>query len=798
MKKLILLFILFCATQLNAQTITLRDGSTMDPIADAVITDGSNSVSTDKSGKADLSSLSKTDTISISHPAYGRTRMLVPTADKQIFLQGRLVKLDEVVLSANRSPESKDKVPYMIETIDRRTVEFANQPTTAEMLINTGQVFVQKSQQGGGSPVLRGLEANKVLLVVDGIRMNNAIYRGGHLQDIITIDQNMLEKTEVLFGPNSTVYGSDALGGVIHLYTKNAQFSNDDKTLVKVNTFGRFASVNNEATGHVDFNIGLKNLAFLTNVTYSMFGDLHSGGNRLNGFDTMFKRNYYIDRIGGKDTILRNADWTLQKFSGYKQLDFMQRINYKQSDNVVHGLNFQYSNTGNVYRYDRLTDYKSGKLRFAEWYYGPQLRMLGAYHLDVSTKTAISDHIRVTLGYQKIQQSRYTREYKKNFLVGSVDDLNIISLNLDARKKINDRNELKYGVEINYNDVKSSGSQKNIVVDTVGKSPAKYPDGGSKMMNQALYLSHSFEIEKGIFLVEGLRFTNTSLQSKFVDTTFFRLPFKEARQNNMALTGNFGIVVNTEDKWKFSLMGSSGFRAPNVDDMGKVFETPNNTVTVPNPDLKPEYAYNMELGISKITNDRYKWEFNAWYTFLENAMVLKPFKFNGKDSALYNGTMQPTVALQNADHGYIYGMTGGVLFDLTNSLSFKSNLTYTYGRYIDWSNDKVMPLDHIPPVFGQTDVNYRKGKFESNFFVRYNGKKIKADYRLGSEDNEKYAPASGMPAWFTVNLRLGYSITRNIKITAACENITDNHYRYFASGISAPGRNFIVSLRGRF
>lgn len=96
---------------------------------------------------------------------------------------------------------------------------------------------------------MRGFEANKVLLVIDGVRMNNAIYRGGHLQDVMTIDPNMLERTEVIFGPSSTMYGSDALGGVMNFYTKNAQFSSDDKLLVKVNAMVRYASVNQEKQG---------------------------------------------------------------------------------------------------------------------------------------------------------------------------------------------------------------------------------------------------------------------------------------------------------------------------------------------------------------------------------------------------------------------------------------------------------------------------------------------------------------------------------------------------------------------
>ncbi|MBP6811064.1 MAG: TonB-dependent receptor plug domain-containing protein, partial [Saprospiraceae bacterium] len=121
------------------------------------------------------------------------------------------VPLNEAVISVTRGSLAKSAVAQQVKTLRRTEIEFANAQSTADLLLGTGQVFVQKSQQGGGSPVLRGFEASRVLLVVDGVRMNNAIYRAGHLQNAITMDNAVLERVEVSFGPASTVYGSDAL-----------------------------------------------------------------------------------------------------------------------------------------------------------------------------------------------------------------------------------------------------------------------------------------------------------------------------------------------------------------------------------------------------------------------------------------------------------------------------------------------------------------------------------------------------------------------------------------------------------
>ena len=218
-------------------------------------------------------------------------------------------------------------------------------------------------------------------------------------------------------------------------------------------------------------------------------------------------------------------------------------------------------------------------------------------------------------------------------------------------------------------------------------------------------------------------------------------------------------------------------------------------VIVPNPDLKPEYAYNLELSVSKIITKRLQIDFSSWATSLEQAIVVREFKFNGADSIKYNNVKTKVTALQNVDRALIYGVSGGFIASFSNQLSLKNTITYTYGRYTDAKAQVVTPLDHIPPVFGQTSLLYSNKGVDGEFFVRYNGKKSLKDFSNSGEDNLPYATADGMPAWFTLNVRSGFNITKYFRVGLACENILDVHYRTFASGISAPGRNFIASLK---
>jgi hemoglobin/transferrin/lactoferrin receptor protein len=796
-----ILFLLFSAGAIDtySQTITVRDKTTREPLPDVIIQDkGNNRVSTNVKGQADLSGLNKLDSLTVYQLGYMPKKMMVnPDGSAPVLeLTSRTVNLDEVVLSVNRTEESKINVPYNVEVIRQKDIEFINPPTSGDLLQNTGMVSLQKSQAGGGSPIIRGFEANKVLLVIDGVRMNNAIYRGGHLQDIMTVDPNMIERTEVVFGPSSTVYGSDALGGVVHFYTKNPSFSTDDKLLVKANAMLRYASATQERTGHLDVNLGWKKFASLTSVTHSDFGDLLSGATKLTGYSSSWDRRYYVERINDRDTMRTNANDNLQKGSAYSQTDLMQRFSLKTGTHLVHQLNFQYSTSSFLPRYDRLNgDYAGGNLRWAENGYGPQQRLMAAYTLNSNAKTRLSDNVRVILAYQDIDQDRITRRFQNPNRKVQMEDVTVLSVNADVLKQINPKHGLRYGLEVTHNTVTSTAHNKNIVSNVETPADTRYAGGGSSMSSMAAYLSHAWNVNDAFVITDGLRYTKTSLSAKFTDTTFFKFPFSTAKQNNQAVTGSLGFTWRAENDYKLSLLANTGFRTPNVDDLSKVFESAGSVVVVPNPELKPEYTYNFEISLSKVFESRYKFDLTGFYTNLTNAIVVKDFKLGGRDSAMYNGTMSRVRAAQNVDQAYIYGVSAGIQFDFNENVSFKSVLNYTYGRYIDTRNDTVLPLDHIPPVFGQTSLLYKNRNLDGEFFVRYNGKKALGSYSPSGEDNLPYATANGMPGWFTLNVRAGFNFTKNIRLNVACENITDNRYRVFASGINAPGRNFIISLR---
>ena len=800
--KLKITFFMFCLIYFNyyAQNIEILDQNSLKQLSGVEVFEVNSEIKliSDNKGNIDISSLSKTQKIIIKKEMYYEQIYNyndLSELNYKIYLIENLNSLEEVVVSASRFEEKRKDVVQKIQVIRNSDLQNINQTSTADVMSNSGNVFVQKSQQGGGSPIIRGFETNKVLMVVDGVRMNNAIYRGGHLQYIITLDNSIMEKVEIVYGSGSVVYGSDALGGVMHFYTKNPLLSENDKLRVQASAYSRYTSANSGYAEHVDISVGGKKFASLTSFTYSNYGDLRQGAQRNPFYGNFGSRPWYVKSDNGIDSTYKNTDTNLQVGSSYTQYDLLQKFLYKQSEKVTHIVNLQYSNSSDINRYDRLTQLSSGKPKYAVWHYGPQKRAYASYTIQLNNSNKFYNHGRIIVGYQNIEESRIDRKYKKVFENHRIEKLDIITFNSDFDKKTG-KHELRYGVDGFYNKVNSIAFTKNIQMDTKGFIDTRYPDGGSTMSSIALYLTHTWEINEKLILNDGIRFSNVNLNSKFNNQTFFPFPFNSVTQKNNALNGNLGIIYMPSKSFRLTAGFSSGFRAPNVDDMSKVFESVQGNIIVPNPNLKPEFTYTSELGLSQEINKRILVSLNGYYTNYVNALTVQSSTFQGKDSILYDGVMSKVTSTVNKGKAFIYGLEGGLTGNLNDHLSVVGTFNYTYGRIVTDTTD--YPLDHIAPLFGKLSFNVKIKKIRGEFFVNYSAWKKMKDYNLMGEDNEAYATAFGMPAWYTANIRLTYQFNKYVSIQAACENVFDQNYRQFASNISAPGRNFILTLRGSF
>jgi hemoglobin/transferrin/lactoferrin receptor protein len=405
------------------------------------------------------------------------------------------------------------------------------------------------------------------------------------------------------------------------------------------------------------------------------------------------------------------------------------------------------------------------------------------------------DNARLILAYQQIEESRIDRKFKNNNLNNRIENLDVFTLNLDFLKYLGNH-ELRYGLDGWYNKVNSTAFTKNIATGVQSPLDTRYASGGATMQSIAVFATDKWIISDKIIVNSGLRYSNVGLNAKFTDTTFFNFPFKDAIQNNNALTGNIGLIYKPSIETRLTAVFSTGFRAPNVDDLSKVFESTPGNITVPNSSLKPEYTYNGEVGITHSFSDALNIQVNGYYTWYRNALTTQSFTYNGQDSILYGGTMSQVVATTNANKAFMYGLELAINGRLNYNVSYYATYNYTHARIV--SDKGIVPLDHIPPVFGKFGIQVIDKKFKGDLFVNYSGAKDIKDYSSSGEDNEAYALPTGMPSWFTVNAKLNYQFNKFIGVQVACENVLDQNYRVFASNISAPGRNFIVTLRGNF
>lgn len=709
--------------------------------------------------------------------------------------------LEEVVVSAYRTAESKRNITQEISVIRSKEIQNSMSRTTVDVLSSQNSIAIQKSQQGGGSIILRGMEASRVLLVVDGIRMNNLIYRSGHLQNAITVDPNVLERIEVSFGPTSNAYGSDALGGVVHFITETPDFSEKNNYSCKLKT--QYSSVNNGWIRNIKLSYSTKKLASLTSFTESTFGDLKSG-RRVNPFygSTHGDRERYVQVGMYRDTILENEKPWVQIGSGYSQVDFLQKFVYQIKKNIKSTFNIQYSNSSDVPRYDRLTDKNSsGLLKYSSWYYGPQKRLVGSYQWE-ALRVFGFDGIRFSVYHQNLQESRMTRKFGSDFLKSRVEDVVVDGFTSDATKRWG-KNVLRTGLDGSFQSVKSTATSVNVYdpsVPFLGLVNTRYPGDKNVMTNLAAFATHVNNISEKLKISEGFRLGTTSLFSKFTDMRFFPDPPpgvfspSEIYQRTPVASGSIGVIYNRSRRSKFSSSLSTAYRVPNVDDLAKVFDSSPGMLIIPNPNLRPEQAFTAEIGNVQLFRGGHSLEWNLYSTSLSDALVVMPATLRGSDSVLFEGVNSAVYRQSNARKAQIAGYSVRCLIHLPFALKLKGHFQGVMGSVK--MPFRTSPLDHIPPTISRINLQWNPSKsLSANFYMVYNGSKTIENCMLNGEDNVRYATPMGTPKWITWNATFSFDITDQWNFQVGFLNILDTQYRTFASGINAPGRNITTSIK---
>ena len=513
-RLLICCIFLTCLNFFGQEVLILDEEN--NPISNVAVfnSEKTKSILSNYEGFVNLSRFKKREILIMQHPNFVEKKIAKKLISSTIQLIRNNKVLKVVELKENKNSNNIKNVAEKKIFISSSEIRELNVATNADLLEKKGGVSVQRSQLGGGSPNIRGFEANKVLLMLDGVRLNNAIYRSGHLQNIITIDEYMLEDVEVIFGPSSVLYGSDALGGTINMKTKDVYFKNPKEWSGGTSSY---SSAYSGLKNNFFVSYETSKYATITNISLKSFGDLKMGSWRPHGYDNWGLIHHYVDDEG----IKCNENPEIQRGTGYDQYDFFNKTIFKIDSNWRITSNFQYSNTSNIPRFDKLNDGNTSceindegicnageNLEFHSYYYGPQTRLFSSVKLTGFYN--YFDKSEFIIAYQKINESRH-KWYMEDYLdylndpkedydppTHQYENVNVYSFNTNFRKK-----NFHLGSETIYNQVHSETEANG--ENNWGVGDTRYPPEGSSLFSSAIYsnvlhrFSHKLQLEAGIY-----------------------------------------------------------------------------------------------------------------------------------------------------------------------------------------------------------------------------------------------------------------------------------------------------------
>jgi hemoglobin/transferrin/lactoferrin receptor protein len=672
----------------------------------------------------------------------------------------------EIEVVARRMPEDTFKTDRSVSVMDKETIKEQTPRTVPEALFETPGAFVQQTNAGGGSPIIRGMGGPQVLIAVDGIRFNNSVYRTGPVQYLNLMDPFSVGQIEVLRGPGSVLYGSDAMGGVIQLNTLSSRCPTPQeigKFNFSGNLLSRYQSTNTGSTFHGDFAAGYNGWSILGGVSYKRFNDLR----------------------GGKGV-------GVQPYSGYDNTSAIAKLNRRFSHGFLKDWDFTvgylYSFIDHAGRTDKLYDQNS--LQF----YDNKDHLVYA-RLD-TLFPAIGAAGNITLSYQDFFERKDTEKVKndyKTILKTTCDNVTAgtlgLDLNMTSRLKENVL-RLNYGGMVYRDSVSAERFTKVPDSDWIKVNDQDYPDG-STYTNYGLYTLLEWEPFRPVSgnhfrLGGGWRFHGVSA----------KVP---ARLNlpavDFSFTGHVFLVSAqylAGDRYNMSLTYSQGFRAPNLNEAAMLGDT-GQFFHIPNDELRPEYSNTLEL----LTRGRFgtlTLSCAGYVSFLEDFIKREGTLWEGKSKIDGKDVVQNV----NAGKGILWGTEGNFLLGLAGSWSLSGNIAYTWGEE-KITNGKDIPLTRIPPLFGQFKLRFdflkRSGQGGWQGFAETYIRAAAKQDRLSAEDlKDSRVPKGGTPGWWTWNIRVGVSMWNHLRWQLALDNILNKKYKYHGSGIYNPGATVVLTL----
>ena len=688
-------------------------------------------------------------TIRISAVGYASVERTLNEDEMEVMItleSSAMLLNNAVTITAQRSEQLTFDVSQSVTILSADELIKKSSRSTPEALMNESGIWVQKTNHGGGSPVIRGLVGNQVLLLVDGIRLNNATYRYGPNQYLSTIDPGMIERIDAIRGSGSVLYGSDALGGVVQVLSKTPSFS-QEKLDVSGNAMVKWMSAGMEQSARAEVELGSKKIAFAGGFSARNFGDILAGGSL-----GMLVPTGYNERSGDAKLLIRTGA------SGIVTAVFQQLTQH------------------DVPRYDQVV--QGG---YSVYNFEPQTRQLSYVRWETFSKNPWLQSFRVTTSFNRSVEGINSQKNNSNDVKKQRDEVNTIGVIAEIISQPSPRWNVQSGAEYYFDKVYSTASTTNLISKEEIIQRGSYADG-STASNFAVFSNHQYDVNKFQFSA-GARF-NAVMVSVQDDV------FDDQKITPNAWVGNLGIAMKINKSIRAFVSSNTGFRAPNVDDMSKFGTVESGVFEIPSSGLSPEKSVSVETGI-KFYKEKFSGTLALYQTHLSDLIDRVPASYQGSD--MYEG--RKVYQKLNVGEARLRGVEAEVDIEIVKSLSIYSNITYTYAENVT----KQEPMRRIPPLFGRVGLRYQHA---SGFWAKAEWAAAGEQNRLAAGDKSDVRIAvrledGVMPSWSILNLYAGYTY-ESFTINLNGQNLFNKAYRVYASGIDGYGRSMGASLIVKF
>ena len=647
---------------------------------------------------------------------------------KYAFNDTSYVYLDSILVKSRLLQKNKLNLPYSLVQKNAASIKIGNYRTTPEALMGSSGVFVQKTNHGGGSAFIRGLTGNQTLLILDGVRINNATFRYGPNQYLNNIDLYSIDQIEVSKGTGSVEYGSDAIGGVIHLHSVTPSY-NQKKTW-STSTLFKYIGQDMEKSNRTTVQYAQKNFAIQSGITLRNFGDL----------------------VGGKNV-------GVQSPSGYDEtgINTIAKLQLNKAGEITISSRFFIQKDVPIYHKVLLESFKINEI-------AKQERNIHSIQWEKNLQYTFLSKIKVIQSFQYSNEERESNKLNNVIYKYERDQVNSNGTSIDLYSNPTKNWQINSGIDFNADKIKSLLIDKNLTTGVAVNKRGLYPNNSS-YKSFSVFNLHKIDLQKW-HIEAGLRYNRFGIQ--LTDTSI-----GEVNIHPSALVGNAGIsyTLNTSNLVYASL--SSGYRAPNIDDMGTLgivdfrYELPSNS-------LEPEKSLHYELGY-KLNTKLVQFDLSGFYLNLKDIITRQ--KVTG---SLINGYQ--VYSKQNSDASYIKGFEANLAVQLNQQFKWSSNLTYTYGQNVT----KSEPMRRIPPLFGQQELVWKKNNTQILVQHVFAGKQDRL--AQGDKDDNRIGK-NGTPNWNVFNISLNQQF-KHVFIQLGGINLLNEKYKTHGSGIYAMGRTY--------